>query len=508
MNERGSTMKSLPRTDAPKPVGVWIRVSTEDQARGESPEHHERRARAYAEMRGWPVEEVYRLEGVSGKLVSQHPEAQRMLKDIRSGRIQGLIFSKLARLARNTKELLEFADIFRGCGADLVSLQESIDTSTPAGLLFYTMIAAMAQWEREEITERVNASVPIRAKLHKPLGGAAPYGYQWKDKQLVIHPEEGPIRRLMYEMFAELGRKKAVATELNKKGYRTRKGAPFCAATVDRLLRDTTAKGLHRTNYTRRTDDDTAWELKPESDWVFHEVPRLVPVELWEQCNQRLGAAPMSNGRPAKRAVHLFAGVTFCRCGNKMYVPTNSPKYVCGECRMKIPADDLEAIFVGQLEQFLVSPTEIDAYLGRAASTLEEKQALLESRKKEAEKVRRDSDRTYQLFLDRELDQKPFSRLFKPLEERQRQLEEELPKLQAEIDFLTVNSISADQIVSDANFLQETWPTLERDEKRKIVECITKRITVSKEEIDIELCYLPSSKDMTKRDWSLGGSNP
>src|SRR2546421_13108188 len=96
-----------------KLVGIWIRVSTEDQARGESPEHHERRARAYAEAKGWNVRELYNLAGVSGKAVMHHPEAQRMLKDIKSGHIEGLIFSKLARLARNTKELLEFADIFR-----------------------------------------------------------------------------------------------------------------------------------------------------------------------------------------------------------------------------------------------------------------------------------------------------------------------------------------------------------------------------------------------------------
>jgi site-specific DNA recombinase len=111
-------------------VGIWIRVSTEDQARGESPQHHEARGRMYAESRGWQVVEVYDLAGVSGKSVMEHPEAQRMLRDVRAGRISALIFSKLARLARNTRELLDFADIFKAAGADLIS-SRSRRPSTP-----------------------------------------------------------------------------------------------------------------------------------------------------------------------------------------------------------------------------------------------------------------------------------------------------------------------------------------------------------------------------------------
>src|SRR5476651_1956670 len=105
--------QTTPKNNEIAEVGIWIRVSTDEQARGESVEHRERRARAYAEAKGWKVLELYNLSGVSGKSVKDHPEAIRMMKHIAEGRIKSLIFSKLARLARNTRELLDFADYFR-----------------------------------------------------------------------------------------------------------------------------------------------------------------------------------------------------------------------------------------------------------------------------------------------------------------------------------------------------------------------------------------------------------
>ena len=73
-------------------------------------------------------------------------------------------------------------------------------------MLFFTLIAAMAQWQHEEIASRIVSSIKVRAQLGKPLNGSAPYGYHWKDKNLVPHPTEAPIRKLIDELFDEVTR--------------------------------------------------------------------------------------------------------------------------------------------------------------------------------------------------------------------------------------------------------------------------------------------------------------
>ena len=492
-------MKKLQHGTEKRPVGIWIRVSTEDQAKGESPEHHEARARLYAESKGWDVKEIYHLEGVSGKSVSEHPECKRMLKDIRASHIGALIFSKLARLARNTRELLEFADMFRECECDLISLQESIDTSTPAGRLFYTMIAAMAQWEREEIGERINASLSIRAKLGKPLNRKASLGYQFKDGELVVNPQEAIVRKRIYELFLESKRIRTTARLLNEAGYRTREGYKFGYATVKRLIRDTTAKGLHTVNRTKNMGRGKSWKLKPREDWVGRKIEPIVSEKIWEEANRILDDRKDAYKRPGPAPVQLFSGLVICHCGRKMYPRVNTPKYVCSACKNKIPIEVLDGIFYDQLKGFFLSRDDIAKALETAHTSIGEKQKRLDAHTKEIEKVKAEIERVYRLYQDDKVAPEAFNRFFLPLAEREKQLEADLPRLQAELDALKINQLSSEEVMAEASDLYGRWPKLSFDEKRRIVESITDRIVIGKEDVDISLCYLPVSEDMTKR---------
>ena len=170
----------------------------------------------------------------------------------------------------------------------------------------------------------------------KSSGGIAPFGYRWKNGILIVDETEASVRKLIYELFLKHRRKKTVAKVLNDEGYRTRNGAKFSDTTVDRLLRDTTAKGI-------RLADGKEITIEP-----------IVSSEVWDRTNNLLGT------KQSKQTVQLFAGIAFCHCGGRMIVPSsNSHKYVCLKCHHKIQTNDLEEIFASRLDGFIV-PIEND----------------------------------------------------------------------------------------------------------------------------------------------------
>ncbi|WP_199141627.1 recombinase family protein [Pedobacter sp. ASV12] len=354
-------------------VGIWIRVSTDKQMSDESPEHHEQRAIQYINAKGWKLKTVYRLSGISGKTIMEHSETQRMLRDIRCGQINGLVFSRLARLARNTRELLEIADVFRNAKASLISLSENIDTSTPPGMLFFTVMSALAEWEREEISARVSESVPVRANLGKPLGGPAIFGYSWQNRKFVINEAEAPIRKLIYDIFLRTRGKKTTADELNRLGYRTRRGALFSDTTVDRLLKDTTAKGERIANYTKGTKGRKRTVLKPRNEWVITKCPPVISRQVWNKVNGILGEQERKSTRIGRRrSVYLLSGFVKCLCSKKMYVK-GAKVYCCKSCRIKIAVGNIEEIYWKYLSDCLMNIKMLES--SRSSNIIQNKMA-------------------------------------------------------------------------------------------------------------------------------------
>ncbi len=481
-----------------KQVGIWIRVSTDLQVKDDSPEHHEQRARYYVQSRDWQVAEVYRLEAVSGKTVMNHPEAQRMLRDLRAGRITGLVFSKLARLARSTKELLEFAEIFRNEGADLVSLAEQIDTSTPAGRLFFTIVAAMAEWKREEIASRVAASVPIRAKMGKPLGGQASFGYKWEDKELVIDEKEAPVRKLLYEIFLDCRRKKTTASRLNELGYRTRNGARFSDTTVDRLLRDTTAKGVRIANYTKSTGEGRKWVVKPEEEWILLPCPAIIDESLWEKCNAILEEQAAKRTKRGRRSEYLLAGLVKCECGVSMYVRSTAKKFTCSACKNSVRVKDVDDIYQQVVKAYL-NDTNPELYMEDLQAQLKEQESLLGTTAKKRAQLRKKMDDLVPLRVSGDLDSEHFASIYQPLVAQVKQLDQSIPELEEAIEDLRTKLASTDNVLKEAKELYKEWSKMLFPQKRAIVESITEHITVRQETVVVGVSHLSSSPKQTSQ---------
>jgi site-specific DNA recombinase len=469
-------------------VGIWVRVSTMMQVQGDSPEHHEQRARNHAELKGFEVAEIYLLEAVSGKSVLHHPEAKRMMADIKRGHIGGLIFSKIARLARNTKELLEIAEVFEEHNAGLISLDDAIDTSTAIGKLSYTIIGAMAEWEREEISSRVSASVPIRAKLGKSLGGQAPFGYAWDNKKLIINEEEATIRRLMYELFLKHKRKRTVARLLNEKGYKTRKGANFSGTTITRLLEDPIAKGMRLVNYT--TVRKGKKETKDESDWVYHKAPAIINERTWTNVQNILKEQAQPSKRPLKQDLHLFTGFAKCSCGRKMYRTARTKKYICHGCGTKIPDDVLESIFQEQLHTFSISEDSAREILEQGSTQHGENQQLLSIIDSKIETQQKHIRSLFTLHEQGQLETEDFKTHYKEPKETLDALKEERRALEEKIHAFNHSSGNTKLALSLIQDVYGKWNTLEKTDKRNIIESMIEDIIIDSDSVEINIKQL------------------
>lgn len=146
-------------------AGLYLRVSTKEQTTF----NQELELKKYCEREGIEIYKVYREEGVSGAKTTR-PQLDLMLQDMRNKLFDCVIVWKFDRLGRSTAHLLQVLQEMQNKNIRLIATSQNIDTSTPIGKFFFTILSGFAEMEREMITERIKLGLARRKKQGKPIG--------------------------------------------------------------------------------------------------------------------------------------------------------------------------------------------------------------------------------------------------------------------------------------------------------------------------------------------------
>ena len=293
---------------------IYIRVSTEEQARGGfSLSAQEEKCKQFIDFNNWTYDGVYKDDGFSGKDLKR-PAMQQLIRDVKQKKFDALVVYRLDRLTRSVVDLYYLLDLFDEHKVMFKSATEPYETTSAIGRLFVSIVGSLAQWERENMIERVKVAMEKRALEGKRNGANPPYGYKLVDGQLIPHPEEAKIVRRIFEMYRRHGLV-SIAKQLNDEGLRTRSGSLWSIHVLAYLLKNPVYIGKLRYRYRLASGK----KQNPDDMMVYdggHEP--IIPKELWEEV-QRKNEERQRKAK-ADTSEYPFSGILVCgRCGKPMH---------------------------------------------------------------------------------------------------------------------------------------------------------------------------------------------
>ncbi len=208
-------------------VGIYIRVSTEEQARIQdgSLVSQKNRLIEYIEYQNklqnntWgTLVQIYCDEGKSAKDMNR-PEFKRLLLDVQTGKVNLILATELSRLSRSIRDFCEIWDLFKKHECSFITLRESFDTTTASGEMMVFNLINYAQYERKQTAERISANWLSRSKRGLWNGGTLPLGYDRNPKnkgELIINEKEAQTVRKIFETSLEIGSVRKTQIQLIK----------------------------------------------------------------------------------------------------------------------------------------------------------------------------------------------------------------------------------------------------------------------------------------------------
>jgi DNA invertase Pin-like site-specific DNA recombinase len=222
---------------APQAIG-YVRVSTTGQAvEGVSLDAQREKVKAYCELHGLELVAVHADEGISGRRADNRPGLQRALADVCKRKAVLVVYS-LSRLARSTRDCIALSERLEKCGADVASITEKLDTTSSMGRFFFTLMAALGQLERDQVSERTIVAMSHMRRLRRRISRHVPYGYDLgtDGKTLVPNAREAARIGVMRRARAAGKSYASIAESLNSKGVAPKTGKQWYASAVRSVL--------------------------------------------------------------------------------------------------------------------------------------------------------------------------------------------------------------------------------------------------------------------------------
>jgi site-specific DNA recombinase len=221
-------------------VAAYLRVSTDDQAEsGLGLADQRRRVRGMAEGKGWPEPVLYADEGVSGtKDPADRPALARLLADIHAGQVDALIVLSLDRIGRQVRMVLDLVEEFRQHDVAFVSCKEALDTATPQGKFVLVMFAALAELERDLISQRTIAAMAELGRTTGERGGKLPYGYMRTADGVQVDPAAAVIVRRIFAWHRRGGTLRTIAQRLGEMEVPAPRGGAWRHTSVAEILKN------------------------------------------------------------------------------------------------------------------------------------------------------------------------------------------------------------------------------------------------------------------------------
>ncbi|MDP9331508.1 MAG: recombinase family protein [Actinomycetota bacterium] len=305
-------------------AAIYVRISKDSTGERAGVERQEKDCRALAETRGWDVTGVYSDNDTSAWSGKKRPEYERMLADIRSGKITAIVAWHLDRLTRSPKELESFLDDCASAGVKRFgTVSGDIDLGSRDGIVMARILGAIARKSSDDASARIRAKFDEKAAVGQwKATGYPPYGYDQVDGTLVIRKEEANLIREAAKRVLAGESRTAIIREFHARGLRTSTGKAWSLTRLAEVLRSPTITGLriHR------------GEVMGEGNWE-----PILEREVWERVGKQLRR---SGSAPRGRRRHLLTGTIICgRCGQRLFAKRRSD----GTRVYKCPSDSAAA---------------------------------------------------------------------------------------------------------------------------------------------------------------------